>query len=185
MQFHLLSRQELRISEIVVLKWPDINEEKESCIHVQRMETKKFEKLLDGSWSKEKPVIIERTKSYAGNRNVYLTATARKILNQVKTHNIENLEYIFLNHGERLTARCLNTILRRRCMNAVILEKGMHKIRKMYISTLIDNENININFIREQVGHTDERTTYGNYCFNCKSAILTAQAMEKALTYTV
>ena len=98
MQFHLLSRQELRISEIVVLKWPDINEEKESCIHVQRMETKKFEKLLDGSWSKEKPVIIERTKSYAGNRNVYLTATARKILNQVKTHNIENLEYIFLNH---------------------------------------------------------------------------------------
>ena len=156
----------LRISEIVALKWTDINEEKENCIHIQRMETKEFEKLPDGSWSKEKPVIIERTKSYAGNRNVYLTSTARKILNQARVHNAENgygsSEYIFLNHGERLTARYLNTILRRCCMNAGISEKGMHKIRKTYISTLIDNEDININFIREQVGHTDERTTYGN-----------------------
>lgn len=107
----------LRISEIVALKWSDINEEKESCIHVQRMETKEFEKLPDGSWSKEKPVIIECTKSYAGNRNVYLTTTARKILNQVKTHNTE--------------------------------------------------------------------TGYGNYCFNRKSAIQTAQTMEKALAHTV
>lgn len=61
----------------------------------------------------------------------------------------------------------------------------MHKIRKTYISTLIDSEDININFIREQVGHTDERTTYGNYCFNRKSAVQTAQAMEKALAHTV
>ena len=97
----------------------------------------------------------------------------------------ENSEYIFLSHGERVTARLLNTILRRCCRNAGISEKGMHKIRKTYISTLIDSEDININFIREQVGHTDERTTYGNYCFNRKSAVQTAQAMEKALAHTV
>jgi integrase len=57
----------------------------------------------------------------------------------------------------------------------------MHKIRKTYISTLIDNENININYIREQVGHADERTTYGNYCFNRKSKDLTEYDMEQAL----
>lgn len=178
----------MRISEIVALKWSDIGEEKENCIHIQRMETKEYDRLPDGSWSKEKCVIVERTKSYAGNRNVYLTSTARDILNQVKAHNSKNSgdsEYIFLNHGERVTARYLNTILRRCCKNADISEKGMHKIRKTYISTLIDNEDININFIREQVGHTDERTTYGNYCFNRKSAIQTAQAMEKALARTV
>lgn len=179
----------LRISEIVALKWSDIGEEKENCIHIQRMETKEYERLPDGSWSKEKYIVIERTKSYAGNRNVYLTSIARDILKQVKEHNLANgygnSEYIFLNCGERVTARYLNTILRRCCANANISEKGMHKIRKTYISTLIDNENININFIREQVGHTDERTTYGNYCFNRKSAIQTAQAMEKALAHTL
>ena len=57
----------------------------------------------------------------------------------------------------------------------------MHKIRKTYISTLIDNENININYIRQQVGHGDERTTYGNYCFNRKSKDMTENEMEKAL----
>ena len=139
--------------------------------------------------SKEKCAVTERTKSCAGNRNVYLTSTAREILNQAKASNAENgyenSEYIFLSHGERVTARLLNTILRRCCRNAGISEKGMHKIRKTYISTLIDSEDININFIREQVGHTDERTTYGNYCFNRKSAVQTAQAMEKALAHTV
>ncbi len=179
----------LRISEIVALKWTDIGEEKENCIHVQRMETKEYDRLADGSWSKEKCAVTKRTKSCAGNRNVYLTSTAREILNQAKASNAENgyenSEYIFLSHGERVTARLLNTILRRCCRNAGISEKGMHKIRKTYISTLIDSEDININFIREQVGHTDERTTYGNYCFNRKSAVQTAQAMEKALAHTV
>ena len=38
--------------------------------------------------------------------------------------------------------------------------------------------------IWEQVGHTDERTTYGNYCYNRKSSIQT-QAMEKALAHPI
>lgn len=41
----------------------------------------------------------------------------------------------------------------------------------------------NTDYIREQVGHTDERTTYGNYCFNRKSRNLTVQSLEKALVY--
>lgn len=180
----------LRLSEIVALKWSDINEEKQNCIHIQRMETREYEKLPDGTWSKEKYVIIERTKSFAGNRNVYLTTTARKILQQAKERNASNgdsdSEYIFLYQGTRVTARYLNTILRRCCSNAHISEKGMHKIRKTYISTLIDSkEDININFIREQVGHTDERTTYGNYCYNRKSSVQTAQAMESALAHII
>ena len=57
----------------------------------------------------------------------------------------------------------------------------MHKIRKTYISTLIDNENININYIRQMVGHADERTTYGCYCFNRKPKDMTEIEMEKSL----
>lgn len=177
----------LRVSELASLKWSDIGEEKENCIHIQRMEIKDYERQPDGSWGSEKYTIIERTKSSAGNRNVYLTSIARNILRQAKEHNhcqgYGDSEFIFLKNGQRATARDLSSIHRRCCRKANVSEKGMHKIRKSYISTLIDDGNININVIREQVGHTDERTTYKNYCFNRKSSYQTAQAMERALTH--
>lgn len=88
-----------------------------------------------------------------------------------------------MNERGRVTAPALNKRIRRYCRKINISEKGMHKIRKTYISTLIDAEDININYIREQVGHADERTTYGNYCFNRKLKNLTAQSMERALAH--
>ncbi len=59
--------------------------------------------------------------------------------------------------------------------------KGMHKIRKTYISTLVDSSLININTIREMVGHEDERTTLHKYTFNRASDLQTQANMEKAL----
>ena len=56
----------------------------------------------------------------------------------------------------------------------------MHKIRKTYISTLIDS-GLNINFIREVAGHEDERTTYRNYCYNRQKTDETESMLEKTL----
>lgn len=175
----------LRMSEIVALRWSDINEEQENCIHVQRMETKEYERMADGSWGNPRRVVISRTETVQGNRNVYLTTVAKDILHKLYHFNEEmgfdNTGYIFMNEKGRITSPSLNKRIRRYCRKVNISEKGMHKIRKTYISTLIDAGDININYIREQVGHSDERTTYGNYCFNRKSESLTAQSMEKAL----
>ena len=66
------------------------------------------------------------------------------------------------------------------CERAGISQRSMHKIRKTYISTLIDNR-ININEIRKLVGHEDERTTFGNYCYNRFSDKQTENAIEAAL----
>lgn len=175
----------MRISEIVGLKWSDINEEQENCIHVQRMESIQYKRLPDGTWSNPKRVIIDRTKSDVGNRNVYLTSVAMDILKTIRKTNEEkgygNSGYIFLDSRGRIKATALDTRIRKYCNHINISEKGMHKIRKTYISTLIDNENININYIRQQVGHADERTTYGNYCYNRKPKDMTENEMEKAL----
>lgn len=181
----LLFQTGLRISEIVALKWSDIDEEKGNYIHIQRMETKEFERLPNGTWGNPKRTVIDRTKSDAGNRNVYLTTVARKILNQIRECNLQkgysNDEYIFLNAKGRITTLCVDTRIRKYCRHINIDEKGSHKARKTYISTLIDSGEININYIREMVGHTDERTTYGNYCFNRKPKDKTAVDMENAL----
>lgn len=176
----------LRISEIVALRWTDINEEKENSIHIQRMEIKQFHRIDDCTWTKPIRTVIDRTKTDVGNRNVYLTESAKKILKTIWEHNKENnygnSDYIFKNKNGRITSTALDCRIRKYCSRINISEKGMHKIRKTYISTLIDSENININYIREQVGHADERTTYGNYCFNRKTKDLTESEMEKALS---
>ncbi len=52
-----------------------------------------------------------------------------------------------------------------------------------YISNLIDF-GLNINMIRGQVGHEDERTTYHNYCFNRLNDIETEAKPENTLCRT-
>lgn len=59
--------------------------------------------------------------------------------------------------------------------------KTCHKIRKTYISTLIDS-GLNIDEIRRMVGHSDERTTYGNYCYNRLTNKETEETIEKAFS---
>lgn len=63
-----------------------------------------------------------------------------------------------------------------------IAAKSSHKARKTYISSLID-AGVNINEIRKQVGHEDERTTYRNYCFNRMPQSETENILEKVLTH--
>lgn len=176
----------LRISELVGLKFSDINEEIEDCIHVQRMEVRDYHKNPDGTWSSPERIITERTKSLAGTRNVYLTSTAKMIIEKIKESNIQNgydnSGYMFINKKGRMTSLCFNDRIRRYCRTVNISERGMHKIRKTFISTLIDAD-LNINYIRQQVGHVDERTTYGNYCFNRRPKDLTAVEVERALVH--
>ena len=49
----------------------------------------------------------------------------------------------------------------------MLYNKSNHKIRKTKISAMFDH-GININTIREQAGHEDERTSLNNYCFDQK-----------------
>lgn len=178
----------LRVSELVSLRWSDINEEQENCIHIQRMKIREQERMTDGTWQTSGRAVTDHTKSIQGNRNVYLTATARNILARLRLFNEEmgygNGDYIFLTESGRVTAPMLDKRIRRYCRRAGIPQRGMHAIRRTYISTLIDAGDININYIRQQAGHADERTTYGNYCYNRKSRSLTAVNMERALAHT-
>lgn len=61
-----------------------------------------------------------------------------------------------------------------------IIHKNSHKTRKTYISALIDGK-VNINTIREMVGHADERTTYNNYCFDRSTEDEKKALIENAL----
>lgn len=171
----------LRLGEIVAIKESDI---KDDYIHIQRMEIREVEQLPDGTWSTQRFKVVDYTKSEAGDRWVYLSSKAKEILKRVLENNKEQGFYdngfLFLNRDGRIHSKGVDCRIRKYCRHIGIMEKATHKIRKSYISTLIDS-GLNINEIRKQAGHEDERTTYGNYCYNRLSNTQTESILEKAL----
>ncbi len=171
----------LRLGEIVAIKESDI---KDDYIHIQRMEIREVDQLPDGTWTTQKMKVVDYTKSEAGDRWVYLSSKARDIIKRVLENNrdrgFHDDGFLFLNKDGRIHAKGVDCRIRKYCRHIGIMEKGTHKIRKSYISTLIDS-GLNINEIRKQAGHEDERTTYGNYCYNRLSNTQTESILEKAL----
>jgi integrase len=55
--------------------------------------------------------------------------------------------------------------LYRICKQLDILKRSTHKIRKTYISTLLNNR-VDADFVREQVGHRDLKTTFDSYTYS-------------------
>ena len=171
----------LRVGEIVALKYSDI---KGDYLYINRMEVRKQNKKADGSWGKCKYIVVEHPKTDAGVRKIYLTKKAKKILKLIKKTNLKNgyadNDYIFVDEDGRIHIRALDYRIRKCCNIAGLSEKSMHKTRKTFISTLID-ENVNIDYIREIVGHEDAQTTYNSYCYNTLTDKMTEDLLEKAL----
>ena len=113
-----------------------------------------------------------------------MTKTAKKIIEVVKATNVKNGEpndsFIFIRDGENINHYSIQAMILRGCEKLEIKLKTSHKIRKTYISTLIDS-GLNIDQIRRMAGHSDERTTYGNYCYNRLTDVQTEEIIENAL----
>ena len=173
----------LRISEICAIKWEDIEG---NYIHVQRMEVEDFSIAEDGITAVSNGLkVVPYTKSNAGDRKVYLNESAKKILRQIKETNIRyeyyDDGYIFIkSQGKtRGTTKAFSKYLYDLCISSGVVAKSSHKIRKTYISSLFD-KGVNINTIREQAGHEDERTSLNNYCFDQNTDSVIEAKLESA-----
>lgn len=129
--------------------------------------------------------IIDGTKTNAGMRNVPLVPLAMEIIELVKEVNKRNGWYdegfLFLNSkGNQMKSWQVKYRIEKYCAENNIKRKSFHKIRKTYISALIDSH-ISLNEIRKACGHTDERTTLSNYCFNRRRQEETYQQFNSAL----
>ncbi len=161
----------LRISEVLTVRYDDL--EQNGQLHISRMLCRD---------SKE---VIELTKGTCGDRDVLLTREALHIIQCAKERQQElcsqQCEYIFSITDQPPSYHSVADLFRKYCRNMGIDRKSSHKARKTYISTLIDG-GVNINTIREMVGHADERTTYGNYCFDRDTNAEKRAKIEQALS---
>ena len=173
----------VRLGELTALKTTDLCRDGK-YIHIQRMTQKVERQRPDGTWYPTSWATVDHVKSSAGDRYVYLTKEARRIIKIIMDYNAENHlhedDFLFFQRGKHITPTAIITRLRKYCNHIDTKQKGVHKIRKSYISALLD-AGININEIRKQVGHEDERTTLHNYAFNRVDPLQNEADMERAL----
>lgn len=173
----------VRLGELTALKTTDLCRDGK-YIHIQRMAQKVERQRPDGTWYPTSWATVDHVKSFAGDRYVYLTKEARRIIKIIMDYNAENHlhedDFLFFQRGKHITPTAIITRLRKYCNHIDTKQKGVHKIRKSYISALLD-AGININEIRKQVGHEDERTTLHNYAFNRVDPLQNEADMERAL----
>lgn len=171
----------VRVGELSSLKESDIEG---NYIHIQRQQVRNYI-TEDGVNYKQKGYkVVEHTKSDAGDRYVYLNKNARELIAQIlqeKKKSKNKSEYLFYYQNKLFSPISFVKRIERACNDIGIPEKRMHKVRKTYVSALIDG-GLNINTVREMAGHADERTTYGNYCFNRRTSIETEEMIELALS---
>lgn len=171
----------LRFGELVALRLSDI---KDNYLSVRRQEITDYFLQPDGKFRYGGTRIVEYTKSLAGTREIYLTLEARKIIGCILESNqkfgYEDEDFLFVYKKKRMVAGTMEKRIYDYCDAAGIRRKSSHKIRKTFISELIDS-NININTIRKIVGHEDEKTTYKSYCFERKRSSEIECQLEDAL----
>lgn len=172
----------LRIGELVALKWEDI---KGNYVTISRMEITAYKVANDGEVIPDGYKVVSYVKSEAGYRRVYINNIAKSLLAEIRK---TNLMYGYSDNGfifiasrikKRGTSRTFTKYLESLCSSAGVINKSNHKIRKTYISSLFDN-GVNINTIREQAGHEDEKTSLNKYCFDQKDMSEKENELEKA-----
>ena len=73
-------------------------------------------------------------------------------------------EFVMARDGVRINKTAFNRYLEKACRKCGIPPRTMHKIRRTYGTTLIDN-NVEDSLIMSQMGHTDIQTTRKYYYF--------------------
>lgn len=160
----------LRIGELCAVKFSDI--ENENYIHIQRM------------LRRDTKEVIPHTKTDCGDRYVFLTKEARKLIAIAKERqeksNGKAAGYIFSLTSEPITERCITSLLKKYCSKLGILYRSSHKVRKTYGSSLLDG-GVSLNTTRIMLGHSDEKTTLKYYCFDTHTELEKMNLMENAL----
>ena len=162
----------LRVGELATLKHTDIEQtDGIYLIHVKRTETK----YRDTS-GKNVYDVKESPKTTAGIRTVVIPPEYEWLMKKLRAFNPFS-EFIFTNaRGERMTTNCFRMRQNRVCDKLGFKHKSPHKSRKTYGTLLLDNS-CDMNFITNQMGHTNIATTESYYHKDMKSAKAKAEML--------
>ena len=105
----------------------------------------------------------------------------KEIQDYSTSRNIPMDSFMFLVNGRFVYPRVFEERLQKLCDNVNIKYRSIHKIRKTICSTLVGS-GVNINTVREIMGHSDEKTTLRNYTYDTKEATESDLEVIRALS---
>lgn len=147
----------LRIGEVCAVRYEDIDD---NDLIIRRM------------YSISDKRVIERTKGTFGDRRVPIIPQAMELIKcaaaRQQEEEVSTDGYIFSMNDYPISYSSVSKAFYSYCKKIGTSPKSSHKARKTFVSTLIDSD-VNINTIRQIVGHQDERTTLNNYCYDRSS----------------
>lgn len=127
--------------------------------------------------------VVEHTKGY-DDREVPLVPQALKLIELARERQekagASSEGYVFSMNDDPILYTSITKAFTAYCKQIGIEVKSSHKARKTFVSTLLDAD-ININSVRQFVGHKDEKTTLNNYCYDRSSDEDKYRKMELAL----
>lgn len=171
----------MRVGELAALKISDVNTAKlpntniiKNYISIERTEIKYRDE--NNKWVVD---VQGYPKTEAGIRNIIVGDEAMKIIARIRKINPFG-EYLFMYNGKRIRGHAFNKKLGRVCKAMNINKRTMHKIRKTYGTTLLDND-VDDALVAEQMGHKDVATTRKYYYYSNKSDKTKIEQINKAL----
>lgn len=149
----------IRVGELVALKWCDVVD---NSIKIRRTEI-----FYKGNNNKNVYEIRDYPKTEAGVRTVFIPTEFSSILKRLKLMS-ESEEYIFWKNNKNIKVLQVRKRLYQLCDKLEIKRKSPHKLRKTYLSILLDN-GVDKRLIKDVAGHTEIATSERNYHRNRKS----------------
>lgn len=154
----------LRIGEVVALKYDNFTDNE---IVIESSEINNYE-YENGKFVYRGKAIIDHTKTEAGKRKVPYTDGAKKIIDMIKKsseyYGYYDNGYVFCPNSRRIVSNTIDKKLYCYCEALGIPKKSAHKIRKTYISQMIQN-GIDLDTVCRVSGHVDLKTTFDSYLF--------------------
>lgn len=157
----------LRLGECLALSFSDCNKD-EHTIYVHLMLASVDERLPDGTWQKREYKIVDFLKGNGDPRTVIVADQGFEIIDMIKEIHRKNkriTDILFPNISENN----VRFKLYRMCKTLGINVRSPHKIRKTYVSTLLNN-GVDADFVRTQVGHKDLQTTLNSYVYSTSTS---------------
>lgn len=159
----------LRIGELVALKYCDLDD-KNNVIKVRRSETVIYDLDNKGNFKYVTREVKDHTKTDAGEREVPYIAYAKEIIKLIKQaserYGFYDDDYIFCPNSQRASEVSIDKRLYNYCNSVSVDKKSAHKIRKTFISRLVNSGQVDIDTICRVVGHVDMKTTFTSYTFS-------------------
>lgn len=165
----------LRVGELAAIKKEDVFLE-DKVIHIHRMET--HFKDEDGKCI---VTVVDDVKTDAGDRDILLTEEALKTVKEIMKLNPSS-EWLIAEGNKRITVNGFSHKIKRICKAVGIPERSMHKIRKSYATMLLDAR-VDEAFIKEQMGHSDIKTTRTYYYYSNKDKIKRLEQLDSAMYF--